>query len=495
MRKGIFVLAFLMLASGFAMADRTTYDETKTQMAFELPQAPVIDGVIEPEEWMWAGGSYGDGTNSYWAIQFDENIDKLHEFKAGLDDDYTRGAHIDNAGQGPLYTEDFGAMIYAGYDDAYLYVAVRVVDDILYDDSAEAGSANGSTWEDDSIEVFVDGDNSNYELRDTAGDKPEGWSTGGQYVITINNAYREAEAGDPGFGPDAAWYAQSQMNDAGTGYDAEFRISLSLLGDPKPGDIIGFDVCINDDDDGAGVENQYVWSGNTHVESTYGNLLIGKKTYVAPEAAAPTVDGTIGANEYADAPKAEVTTFTGVYDIPSGDDGWALGDHDYSFQVVHDADAIYVGLTMVDDIITTDSAEANTEDGSTWEDDSVEIFFDADDSNDTGRGVLLFEGQFVLTPNGAWRDAEANEPVFGADLDWFAATSTTSTGYQMEFKFLKATFGTDLTTMGFTVGVNDDDGMNRQAQLSWCGRAHSEITYGDLVLSTGGTSVSEWSLH
>ena len=495
MRKGIFVLAFLMLVGGFASADRSTYDETKTQMAFELSLAPVIDGVIEPEEWMWAGGSYGNGTTSYWAIQFDENIDKLHEFKAGLEDDYTRGGHPDT-GQGPLYAEDFSAMIYVGYDDAYLYVAVRVIDDILYDDTAEAESQNGSTWNDDSVEIFVDGDNSNYEVRDTAGDRPEGYSTGGQYVITVNNAYREAEAGDPGYGPDAAWYAQVQMNDAGDGYDAEFRISLSLLGDPKPGDIIGFDVCINDDDDGGdSVENQYVWSGNTHVESTYGNLLIGKKTYVAPEAAAPTIDGTIGANEYAGAPKADVTTFTGVHEITSGDDGWPLGDHDFSFQVVHDADAVYIGLIVIDDIVITDSAEAGTEDGSTWEDDSVEIFIDADDSNDPGAGVLLFEGQFVLTPNGAWRDAEANNPIFGEDLDWFGVASTTSTGYQMEIKIPKATYGTDLTTMGFTVGVNDDDGLDRQAQLSWCGRAHNEITYGDLVLSTGGTSVSEWSLH
>ena len=496
MRKEILVFTILMIVAGFAYADRTTYDETKTQIAHEMPVAPVIDGVIEPEAWIYAGGSYTDGTNSYWQFAYTEDLDKQHEFKAGLDDDYIKGAHIDNGGQGPLFAEDFGAQIYVGYDDEYLYVAVRVTDDILWDDSAEAGSENGSTWTDDSVEIFVDGDNSNYDVRDTAGDKPEGWSTGGQYVITINNAYRQAEAGNPGFGPDEAWYAHCEWNEAGTGYEAEFRISLSILGDPQPGDIIGFDVCVNDDDTGGDtVDNQYVWSGNTHVEATYGNLLLGKRTYTAPEASAPTVDGVIGADEYGNAPKVDVTTFTGVYDIPAGDDGWALGDHDFSFQVVHDADTIYVGVTVVDDIVSTDSAEAGSEDGSTWEDDSVEIFFDADDSNDPGRGALEYEGQFVLSANGAWRDNEANNPTFGIDADWYAASSTTDAGYSVEFKIPKATLGTDLTTMGFTIGSNDDDGMDRQSQLSWDGRAHTENTYGDLILSTGGTSLSDWSLY
>ncbi|MBN2326292.1 MAG: hypothetical protein JXR73_03995 [Candidatus Omnitrophica bacterium] len=496
MKKCVVFCAVFFCVAGFVFADRSTYDETKAQIAFPLPQAPVIDGVIEPEVWMWAGGSYTTGANSYWAIQFDDNIDKLHEFKAGLEDDYTRGAHIDNGGPGPYYAEDFAAEIYVGYDDENLYVAVRVTDDILYDDTAAAGSENGSTWTDDSVEIFVDGDNSNYDVRDTEGSKPEGWSTGGQYVITINNAYRQAEAGNPGFGPDAAWYAQTLINDAGTGYEAEFRISLSILGDPQPGDIIGFDVCINDDDDGGdSVENQYVWSGNTHVEATYGNLLLGQRTYTAPEAPAPTVDGVIGDGEYGDAPKVDVTTYTGVYDILSGDDGWAPGDHDFSFQVVHDADAIYVGVSVIDDILSNDSAEAGSEDGSTWEDDSVEIFFDADDSNDPGRGVLEYEGQFVLSANGAWRDAEANNPTFGEEADWYAASSETDTGYQIEFKIPKATLGTGQSEMGFSVSVNDDDGMDRQAQLCWCGRPHTEATYGNIVLSSGGTAVAEWSLY
>ena len=58
------------------------------------------------------------------------------------------------------------------------------------------------------------------------------------WVITANNAYRENEAGNPGYGETAAWFAKTTVNNNGTGYDAEFRISLALLGNPKPGDKI-----------------------------------------------------------------------------------------------------------------------------------------------------------------------------------------------------------------------------------------------------------------
>ena len=57
-----------------------------------------------------------------------------------------------------------------------------------------------------------------------------------------------AVAGNPGYGETAAWFAVTTVT--ATGYDAEFRISLAILGNPKPGDIIGFNVAVNDDDDG-----------------------------------------------------------------------------------------------------------------------------------------------------------------------------------------------------------------------------------------------------
>ena len=108
----------------------------------------------------------------------------------------------------------------------------------------------------------------------------------------------------------------------------------------------------------------------------------------------------------------------------------------------------------------TDTAEAGSEDGSTRVDDSIEVFFDADDSNDAGRdNTAQFEGQFVLTPNGARRDNEANNPTWGENVDWFAATIEADGGYQMEFKFSKAALlgVSEGDRLGFNIAINDDD--------------------------------------
>ena len=466
-----------LVCSTAAFADRLTLDETRTQVALPLDTAPTIDGVIETDEWSRAGGAAGN----FWQVIVDPNLE-----------DGIRGGQIgDGSVNPPASSQDLSFVIYAGYDSTYLYVAVRVTDDVLQEDSAEAESENGSTWMDDSVEVFIDGDNSNFATRDTSGSNPEVVGTGGQFVITVNNARRDAEAGSPGYGESAPWYARTSRTD--TGYDAEFRIALAQLGNPKPGDVIGFTVGVNDDDDGSGGERQVTWVGSPHTEATYGNLIIGARSYSAPKTtAAPTVDGKINAAEYATATEIQLNSFTAVFDIPSGDDNLEPTDLSYRAWVVHTADSVYVAVDVTDDQVTTDSAEAGSEDGSTWEDDSVEIFFDANSSKDLGRGAEPYEGQYVLTPNGAHRDNEANNPTFGSASDWYAVAATTPQGYAIEFQVKKSALlsPADGSSLGFQIAVNDDDGANRAAQMGWNGRAHSEFTYGTLKLAAGGATGS-----
>lgn len=487
--KKILILAVLMAGTAVTiMADRATIDPTKFQIALPMPEAPTIDGVIdELDVWKWAGGATPGGGDSYWRV-----------FYSDTKEDLFQGGTLGDATTEPFDANDIGFRIWVGYDAKNLYVAVRVEDDFITTDDAAENSENGSTWMDDSVEVFVDGDNSNYETRDTSGTLADIVATGGQFVITANNAYRDAEAGNPTYGPDADWYAKTSIIGDGSDYEAEFRISLAKLGNPKPGDIIGFTVAVNDDDDGTGNERQVVWVGSPHTEVTYGNLQLGVKKYIAPKVtASPVVDGKINAAEYAGAQEVKQNSFNSTFDINAGDDTFEPTDLSYSFWAVHDANAIYVAVDVTDELLVSDSAEAGSEDGSTWEDDSVEIFFDADNSNDSGRGTGQYEGQFVFTPNGAWRDNEANNPTFGADMDWFAASTTTTKGYQIEFKVQKATiFGpADGATMGFDVAANDDDGANREAQMNWNGYPHNELTYGDIVLAAGAAPVTEWSLY
>jgi hypothetical protein len=461
-------LALLTLTTTLGHSDRGTLDDTKTQIALRLPTPPVIDGVIDAAEWERA---------SSWTIRVDSNAA-----------DGVRGGSTGDRANLPADNDDLSYQVFVSYDNENLYVAVRVKDDVLQDDSAEAGSRNGTTWEDDSVEVFIDGDNSNFPTRDTTGTNPEVVGTGGQYVITVNNAYREAEAGNPGYGADSTWFAKTTKTD--TGYDAEFRISLQTIGNPRPGDIIGFTVEVNDDDDGGAGDRQVIWVGSPHTEATYGNLVIGGKSYFAPKIAAPTTDGVIHSNEYPGAFEIKVDGFTGVYALEAGDDTWEVGDHAFSAWVVHDADAIYVAFDVTDDKVVNDTAKAGSEDKMTWEDDSAEIFFDADHDHEPAKGSIQFEGEYVFTANGAWRDEEANNPTFGQNGDWIAATSKTSRGYQVEFKIKKSALSNpqDGATLGLQLAINDDDGSGTgtKAHLGWSGLAHREYTYGHLTLMSAG---------
>jgi hypothetical protein len=96
-----------------------------------------------------------------------------------------------------------------------------------------------------------------------------------------------------------------------------------------------------------------------------------------------------------------------------------------------------------------------------------------------------FEGQFVLTANGAHRDAEARNPTFDQAGDWYGATTLTTNGYQIEFKVNKTALlsPTNGTVMGFNIALNNDNGAGRIAQLSWNGDPHQEYTYGQLTLA------------
>ena len=386
---GLSAFCLSALSTVLTHGDRATLDPTRTQVAFPLATPPTIDGIIDTAEWEKAGGFYGD----YWAVNPDPN--------SVVPDGILGG--IIGFGAAPTDRDDLSFAIYAGYDHQYLYVAVRVRDSVINTDSAAAGSKNGTTADDDSVELYIDGENAN---------DPQ-WSTahpGGQFVITANNAYREADAGNPGYGETASWYAQTATTDVG--YDAEFRIAWSILGNPKPGDIIGFTVGVNDADDTGSRETQLMWIGEANKPVTYGNLMIGPRSYSAPLVSkAPVVDGKIDPAEYAGAQKIHLGGAVGLWNMGGGtDDTFPDASLNFDWWVVHTADAIYVAANVVDDNVVTDTAAAGSEDGNTWEDDSVEIFFDADNTKNVNGANVDFEGQYVLTANGAHRDKKRAIP-------------------------------------------------------------------------------------
>src|SRR6185436_5503951 len=103
---------FWMAGSGVlsVQADRATFDPTRTQVALPLPVPPTIDGVIDAAEWERAGGFRGN----YWFVRPDTNaVDGISGGVLGF-------------GPVPDDADDLSFIIYAGYDDQNLYIAVRV---------------------------------------------------------------------------------------------------------------------------------------------------------------------------------------------------------------------------------------------------------------------------------------------------------------------------------------------------------------------------------
>jgi len=146
------------------------------------------------------------------------------------------------------------------WDDNKLYVAFEVIDDSLISDSPEL-------WKDDSVEVYIDG------LNDKSG--PYG-SDDKQYIISINESIVDYGVG------------KTQKNfpldivEIGNGYIVEIAIPFSDIGitaiDNK---IIGFDIGMNDDDDGESWDGQLIWYAYTsgwNDTSIFGNLLLSSES-------------------------------------------------------------------------------------------------------------------------------------------------------------------------------------------------------------------------
>jgi len=119
------------------------------------------------------------------------------------------------------------------WTDQALYFAAQMNDDVAFDDSP-------MVWQDDSVELYVDGDNNDavptYDEND--------------HQLTVTRDQRFADHGtiiDP---------ANQGIRVAVGRQDASFTIELtlpwSLLGEvmPAPGRMLGIDVAFNDDDDG-----------------------------------------------------------------------------------------------------------------------------------------------------------------------------------------------------------------------------------------------------
>jgi hypothetical protein len=139
------------------------------------------------------------------------------------------------------------------------------------------------------------------------------------------------------------------------------------------------------------------------------------------------------------------------------------GDEDLSgyWRGLWDADAFYLLVDVTDDAASTDS-------DAQYNDDSVEVFADANNSKgDSYDGVNDFQFSF---PRGGG-PIQGQHPRSIDAVEW--AQTETDAGYRMEIAFPWSVFGVTGSAghaMGFDVHVNDDDdGGSRDGKLAWFG--------------------------
>jgi hypothetical protein len=132
-------------------------------------------------------------------------------------------------------------------DSDYIYFALKV-----WDDSKIVDENTGSdVWQDDSVEVYVDGGNEKVGAYD-ANDRQ----------LTIGRDNIGGDIDDPkmgGQGPGSG--TKAAVIDTNYGWAVEAATPLATYGIPAvEGTVIGFNVQLNDDDDGGGRDHKLAWS-------------------------------------------------------------------------------------------------------------------------------------------------------------------------------------------------------------------------------------------
>ncbi|MCB9155195.1 MAG: PQQ-dependent sugar dehydrogenase [Caldilineae bacterium] len=146
-------------------------------------------------------------------------------------------------GTGVLFQSDLWATWRALYDDDNLYFLVTVRDDTLIQD--------GPNWyDDDIVEIMIDGDHSRGSSYDGVNDFELGFRWNDPSIIRGANSAPVP----PG--------AQFSMVGTGDGYVLEVLVPLDEI-DVQPVDdyTFGFDIHVNDDDDGGARDAKFTWFG------------------------------------------------------------------------------------------------------------------------------------------------------------------------------------------------------------------------------------------
>lgn len=191
------------------------------------------------------------------------------------------------------------------YDDTALHVTVLVQDDERCTDTCPTGSVSCAAWDDDAVEIFIDGEFA--RLPDSRADGGIHLRHGGEFAMVANGAANSDYSGYPRtFLPlnplgesekfllakteretsGNAWWSgfakpwnanptEKSPSPSATLY--RFTIPWSAMGRTNRPDRIGFNIGVQDDDGGGGRDHALYWTGNPQHpfsdESAFGILV------------------------------------------------------------------------------------------------------------------------------------------------------------------------------------------------------------------------------
>ncbi len=348
---------------------------------------------------------------------------------------------------------DLSATWRARWDADALYLLVRVADESLRNDS-------GNPWEDDSVEIYLDGDDS----------KASSYTADDYQLVIGWNDVNVVEAHGKSV-PNVVFAKQ----DVPGGYQMEIRVPWTSV-NAQPAiswRTIGLDVHVNDDDDGGRRDGKVAW--NSDFDSswtdprTFGALRLLPKGLPTCPPAEP--------GDYIDVDRARVSPVVDGREDPSGAWGWSSigyltspiggtisssSDLSGEWKIAWDANHLYVLATIDDDVRANDSANP-------WDDDSLEVYLDGDDSKATS--YTADDYQLVF----GWNDGRVVEAHGKSVAGITFAKTDTATGYRIEARIPWSSINATPPTVGRRLGVDvhvndDDDGGARDGKLAFSAR-------------------------
>lgn len=221
------------------------------------------------------------------------------------------------------------------WDSDNLYMQVRVTDDLLINDSAAA-------WDDDSVELYIDADNS----------KKSGYDGKNDFQFVFG--YNDAEPQEVKLKRTAG--VVFAKKDTPDGYVMEIRIPWSTLGvTPSTGGMIGLDVAVNDDDDGDGRDHKKHWKARS--DQTWSDpSLFGNAELTDPPAPVPSSVSIMGPDSIP-VPHADTISARHTADVRDSE-GRVMEEE----EVVWSVEAAPEGV-VVDGITGTVTVGRNAEEG------------------------------------------------------------------------------------------------------------------------------------